>query len=119
MSKKLLALAALPFLFATTNSYACDDKPCESAYLASTHQYIKNGSRRANAVRSEHLEYLSNFERQFIAVLEVRRTHARNRERRNIALYKHFHSVLATKEKRVSYKIAPKQIAKSNNSKMI
>ena len=120
MKIKLFTALTLPFLLlAGSNLYACDDKPCEAAYIASTHQYIANNERHAEAVRNEHLEYLSNFERQFEATLKERRAHARNRERRDFALYKHFHSMSPAKAEQVTFEITPKKMAKKNKLTMI
>ncbi len=115
MNIKLLTTLTLPFLLMASNVYACDDKPCETAYIASTQQYIANSERHAEAIRSERLEYLSNFERQFKAALKERRAHARNRERRDFALYKHFHLMLPAKVEQVTLEMT----AKKNKSAMI
>ena len=119
MKIKLFIALTLPFLFASSNVYACDDKPCETAYIASTQQYIANSERHAEAIRSERLEYLSNFERQFEAALKERRAHARNRERRDFALYNHFHPMLPAKTEQVTLEVTPKKIAKQNKPTMI
>ncbi len=117
MKTKLLALLTLPFLLITTStSYACDDKPCESAYLASTQQYISNSERHAKTLRIERKEYIANLERQFEALLKERRAHARNRERRDFALYHHIHSTTSTNMKKVSHIIKAKKIRQ--NSKL-
>ncbi len=75
----MLRIFALGFtlIFSTTFSMtasACDDKPCEAAYIASTKQYSNNSVRHAETYKSE------------------RHAHAKNRERRAYALYVHMHS---------------------------
>jgi hypothetical protein len=62
--------------FASTDALACDDKPCETAYLAETKQYISNHVRRAETYMAE------------------RHAHSKNRERRAYALYQHIHMIL-------------------------
>ena len=121
MKNKLLMTLTLPFLLAAGSSvYACDDKPCEAAYIASTQQYIANGERHAEAVHSERLEYLSNFERQFEAILKERRAHALNRERRDFALYNHFHHpMLPAKTEQVTFEVTAHKMAKKNKPTMI
>jgi len=120
MKNKRLMTLTLPFLLVAGSSvYACDDKPCEAAYIASTLQYIANGERHAEAVHSERLEYLSNFERQFEAILKERRAHARNRERRDFALYNHFHPVLPAKIEQATREVMPHKMAKNNKSTII
>ncbi len=57
-------------------SFACDDKPCEVAYLAETHQHISNHVRRAETEMME------------------RHAYSKNRERRAYALYHHIHMML-------------------------
>lgn len=64
---------SIPFLIASQNAIACDDKACEKAYLSSTSQYISNQGRQANTARTE------------------REAHALNRERRDYALQNHIH----------------------------
>lgn len=66
-------LIIFTFVFFSTNVSACDDKSCESAYLASTERYVANHIRRANTLRAERLAY------------------SKNRERRDYALYVHLH----------------------------
>jgi len=74
MSRSLFAILTIisTILFSTKVS-ACDDKSCESAYLASTERYVANHIRRANTLRAERLAY------------------SKNRERRDYALYVHLH----------------------------
>jgi len=55
----------------STTVFACDDKSCETAYLAETKQYIANQIRRANTYKTE------------------RHAHSKNRERRAYAEYVH------------------------------
>ena len=119
MKIHFLAVLTAPLFLITSNLYACDDKPCETAYIASTQQYISNTERHAEAVRSERLEYLSNFERQFEAALKERRAHARNRERRDYALYNHFHRTTPAKTERVSFTMTPKKMINKNKPTMI
>lgn len=67
----------LLFSFLISNSvFACDNKVCESAYLAETKQTIANQIRRANALKVE------------------RHAHSQNRERRAYAEYVHKYFVL-------------------------
>lgn len=63
-------------LLLSFNASACDDKACESAYLAASQQYVANHIRRAEAERAE------------------RHAHSKNRERRAYALYVHIHLML-------------------------
>jgi hypothetical protein len=58
----------------STNVSACDDKACETAYIAETKQYTNNHIRLAEAYRVE------------------RHAYSKNRERRAYALYVHIHS---------------------------
>ena len=60
-------------MFSITAS-ACDDKPCEAAYISETKQYTNNHIRHAKTYRTE------------------RHAHSKNRERRAYALYVHIHS---------------------------
>lgn len=55
------------------NLLACDDKPCETAYLAETQQHMLNHLRHAEAYRVE------------------RHAYSKNRERHAYALYRHIH----------------------------
>lgn len=57
----------------SSSAMACDDKACETAYLASTQQYVLNQKTHAEMYRAERL------------------AHAKNRERRAFALYMHIH----------------------------
>ncbi len=61
----------------STSASACDDKACETAYLAATKQYTQNHIRQAEAYRIE------------------RHAHSKNRERRAYAHYVHMHMVLS------------------------
>jgi len=117
MKIKLIALLTLPFLLINT-SYACDDKPCESAYLASTQQYISNFERHAKTLRIERKEYIANLERQFGALLSERRAHARNRERRDFAVYHHIHSITLANTKKVLQMIKAKKMRANNKLTM-
>lgn len=57
----------------SSSAMACDDKACETAYLASTQQYAYIQKTHAEMYRAERL------------------AHAKNRERRAFALYMHIH----------------------------
>jgi len=73
MNKLTAVVLSIPLLIASQNAQACDDKPCEKAYLSSTTQYISNHGRQANTARTE------------------REAHALNRERRDYAVQSHLH----------------------------
>ena len=60
-------------LMFSANVSACDDKACETAYVAATKQYANNHIRQAETYRTE------------------RHAHSKNRERRAYALYVHMH----------------------------
>ncbi|MFW5440728.1 MAG: hypothetical protein ACKE5M_08590 [Methylophilaceae bacterium] len=60
----------------STTASACDDKACETAYIAATKQYTENHIRQAKAYRAE------------------RHAHSKNRERRAYAHYVHMHMVI-------------------------
>ena len=60
----------------STNAIACDNKVCESAYLAETQKHIANRIRRAETFKAE------------------RHAYSKNRERRAYALYVHIHLML-------------------------
>jgi len=74
--KYALFLSALTLFIASFNVSACDDKACESAYLAETQQYVENHIRRAEASKAE------------------RHAYSKNRQRRAYALYVHIHFML-------------------------
>ena len=76
LKKYALFLSALTLFIASFNASACDDKACESAYLAETQQYVKNHIRRAEASKAE------------------RHAYSKNRQRRAYALYVHIHFML-------------------------
>ncbi len=59
---------SLALLF-SMNASACDDKPCEAAYIAETKEHIENHVRQAETSKTE------------------RHMHSSNRERRDYALY--------------------------------
>ena len=72
MSLKLLnnLFLGLILLFSTllsTSAFACDNKGCESAYLAETQQHIANQVRRANAYKVERHAHSMNRERRAYA----------------------------------------------------
>lgn len=71
MKNITLSLLTLPLFIISSGVLACDDKPCEKAYLSSTSQYIENHGRQATTARSE------------------REAHAKNRERRDYATVGH------------------------------
>jgi len=73
LRKIILSLSLLTSLFISFGASACDDKPCEAAYISSTERYMANHIRRANTYRLERL------------------AHSKNRERRDYALYVHLH----------------------------
>jgi hypothetical protein len=73
MSKLLTLSVSISLLFFSSGTMACDDKPCETAYLSATSQYIANHGRQANTARTE------------------REVHASNRQRRDYALQNHIH----------------------------
>jgi len=88
MSLKLLKGLALGSILTftmliSTSVFACDDKSCETAYLAETQQHIANQVRRANTYKTERHAYSKNRER---------RAYSKNRERRAYATFvrKHF-----------------------------
>ena len=74
--KYALIFLALLLFTASYNASACDDKACESAYLAETQQHVANHIRRAEASKAE------------------RHAYSNNRHRRAYALYVHIHLML-------------------------
>ncbi|GAA0417278.1 hypothetical protein GCM10009133_27200 [Cocleimonas flava] len=74
--KYALILSVLTLFIASFNASACDDKACESAYLAETKRYVENQIRRAEATKAE------------------RHAYSKNRQRRAYALYVHIHFML-------------------------
>ena len=73
MFNKIIVSCSLLFLLMFTSaSNACDDKACESAYLAETQQHVANHIRRAEATKAE------------------RHAYSKNRHRRAYALHIHF-----------------------------
>ena len=66
-----MSLALISSFFLSTTAFACDDKPCETAYIAETKEHIKNHVRQAETYKIE------------------RHQHSSNRERRAYALYVH------------------------------
>ena len=75
MKKLAAATLSIPLIIASQSALACDDKPCEKAYLSSTSQYVSNHERQAKTARTE------------------REAHALNRERRDYAVQNHIHRV--------------------------
>ena len=75
-NKYALIFSALLFFIASSNASACDDKACESAYLAETQQHVANHIRRAEASKAE------------------RHAYSMNRHRRAYALYVHIHLMI-------------------------
>jgi len=71
----ILASIFLLSLLMSNSVMACDNKGCETAYLAETKQRIANQIRRANALKTE------------------RHAHSLNRERRAYAEYVHKHLI--------------------------
>ncbi len=81
MFKKYALIFSALVLFTTSfNASACDDKACESAYLAETQQHVANHIRRAGASKAE------------------RHAYSMNRHRRAYALYVHIHLMLLGSE---------------------
>lgn len=72
----LISFTLIASFFFSMNASACDDKACETAYLAATKQYVDNHIRQAKAIELE------------------RRAYSKNRERRAYALYVHLHFML-------------------------
>jgi hypothetical protein len=70
-----LTLSAPLLLAVSSNTFACDDKACEMAYLSATTQYIANHGRQAQTAKTE------------------REAHATNRERRDYAVVYHIQRV--------------------------
>ncbi len=66
-----ISLALISSFFISATASACDDKPCEAAYIAETKEHIKNHVRQAETYKTE------------------RHQHSSNRERRAYALYVH------------------------------
>jgi len=73
VDKLTLLLILFTLSVATSSAMACDNKRCEKAYLASTHEYVKNYGRRADSAKSE------------------RQAYAKVREKRDYAGVKHLH----------------------------
>ncbi|MEH6456635.1 MAG: hypothetical protein V7749_09950 [Cocleimonas sp.] len=72
MSLKLLnglfLASTLTFsMLISSSALACDDKSCETAYLAETKQHIANQIRRANTYKVERHAYSMNRERRAYA----------------------------------------------------
>ena len=76
LNNVFLGLILMFSMLISTSVFACDNKGCESAYLAETKQHIQNQIRRANASKAE------------------RHAHSQNRERRAYAEYVHKYFVL-------------------------
>ncbi len=68
-----LSFTLIATLIFSNYASACDDKACETAYIAATKQYTDNHIRHAKAHRIE------------------RHAYSKNRERRAYALYVHMH----------------------------
>ena len=101
MTLKLLGGLSFFFLaFSSSGALACDDKPCEKAYIASTQQHVKNHGRRAKATKKDKAEHSTNYKRQQIAAVSERRAYARNRARRDFAVNTHIHRVASTKKQK-------------------
>jgi len=62
-----LGMILLFSLLITNSVFACDNKVCESNYLAQTKQTIANQIRRANALKLERHAYSLNRERRAYA----------------------------------------------------
>ena len=67
LNSLFLSLILLFSMLLTTSVFACDNKECESAYLAETKQHISNQVRRANAMKAERHAYSLNRERRAYA----------------------------------------------------
>ena len=76
LNNLFLGLILMFSLLISNSVLACDNKGCESAYLAETQQHIGNQIRRAKALKSE------------------RHAHSMNRERRAYAEFVHKYFVL-------------------------
>ena len=64
-----ITLTALILIINSSNSHACDDKACETAYLSATSQYVENHGRQAQTAKTEREAYASNRERRDFAVV--------------------------------------------------
>ena len=67
LNKLFLATILLFTLLISNSVFACDNKDCESAYLAETKRTIANQLRRANALKAERHAYSMNRERRAYA----------------------------------------------------
>ena len=67
LNNLFLSLVLLFSMLLSTSVFACDNKGCESAYLAETQMHIANQVRRANAYKVERHAYSMNRERRAYA----------------------------------------------------
>ncbi len=65
----LVSFVSIPLIILSSSAFACDDKPCERAYLKSTSQYVANYGRHAQSERKEREAYAKNRERRDYAVV--------------------------------------------------
>ncbi len=89
MEKLTLLMILFTLSLATSSAMACDNKRCEKAYLASTHEYVKNYGRRANSAKSERQAYARLREkRDYAGVSHLRRIHhpLKNQTRKTTSL---------------------------------
>lgn len=63
-----ISLALISSFFISATASACDDKPCEAAYIAETKEHIKNHVRQAETYKTERHMYSSNRERRDYAL---------------------------------------------------
>ncbi len=67
LNSLFLGLILMFSMLISTSVFACDDKSCETAYLAETKQHIANQIRRANTFKVERHAYSMNRERRAYA----------------------------------------------------
>jgi len=63
-----MSLALITSFFISATASACDDKPCEAAYIAETKEHVKNHVRQAEAYKAERHQHSSNRERKAYAL---------------------------------------------------
>ena len=80
LNNLLICLTLLCSVLFMTSANACDNKECETAYLAETQRHIENQIRRANTYKAE------------------RHAHSMNRERRAYAEFVHKYFIWASKQ---------------------
>ena len=67
LNSLFLGLILMFSMLISSSVFACDNKGCESAYLAETQQHIANQIRRANTYKAERHAYSKNRERRAYA----------------------------------------------------